>query len=82
MEIVTAYPISQRQRHLLEHTVGFKSKQPFFRNYFCAGPDHDDWNTLQYLCDLGYMRVSQPSDIHGGMSIFSVTDSGKEIIKG
>lgn len=73
--------LTPRERDLLEHTVGFRSKSPGFRNHFCTGPDTDDWDDIQELCRRGLMRLTKPpTDWLGGMSVFAVTPAGKEAI--
>ncbi len=55
--------LTTKERHSLEHTTGWRSKQPLFRNHFVAGEGHDDWPTLQELCKRGLMRVSREAGI-------------------
>lgn len=69
--------ISITERRIMEHATAWKHKRRLYRNYFVAGPDHMDWSVLQELCERGLMHVRRgPSDIMGGMTIFSVTDAG------
>jgi hypothetical protein len=69
--------MTNKERHVLEHTTGWRSANPLFRNHFVAGEGHDDWETLQELCRRGLMRVSrEPSEISGGDPVFAATESG------
>lgn len=70
--------MTEKQRHILEHAVGFRSREPFYRNYYVAGPDADSWADLQALCSEGLMRDDGPfRDADGGMHVFQVTEAGK-----
>ena len=70
--------LSPAERHVMEHAVAWGHPRPLYRNYFVAGPDHEDWPTLQSLCDRGLMRVRrEPSEEFGGMTVFAVTADGQ-----
>ena len=60
---------------LLRHTLG---DETCYRNHFCAGPNHYDWEKLQVLVRAGYM-VSRPAPswCEGGEVIFHATETGK-----
>jgi hypothetical protein len=74
--------LSKEERHVMAHATGWDSANPGYRNHFCASPGHDDWATLQRLCDRGLMVVGrQPSAISGGDTTFWVTDAGLEALK-
>jgi hypothetical protein len=74
--------LSADELHIMEHTTGWKSKQPLYRNHFVTGPECDNWKTLNHLCDLGMMRISRgPSDLTGGDFVFQVTKAGIELLK-
>lgn len=61
----------------MEHAVAWRDKNRLYRNHFVAGCDHDDWPTLQALCERGLMRVNRgPSELSGGGTVFAVTDAG------
>lgn len=77
-----AAALTEKQRHVLEHTVGAKSREPFFRNHFVTGPECEDWQTLQELCALGLMvETRKPSELSGGYHVFAATEQGKEAIR-
>ena len=74
--------ITERQRHVMEHATGWRSRSPGYRNHFVAEPGHHDWPTLQTLCEKGLMRVSrEPSELSGGSHVFAVTTAGLEMLK-
>lgn len=69
--------MSEREQHIAEHTTGWLSRWPLYRNHFCAGEGHDDWSTIQAMITRGLMRVSHaPSPISGGDTVFCVTAIG------
>jgi hypothetical protein len=70
------------ERHVLEHSTGWLTRQPLYRNHFCASEGHHDWETIQSLCARGLMRVGRkPSPISGGDTVFVVTDAGVEALR-
>jgi len=69
--------VTDAERHVLEHSTGWLSRQPLYRNHFCASEGHDDWETLQALCARGLMRVGrQPGVLSGEDTIFVMTEAG------
>lgn len=83
---VVAAPVgelSERELHILQHSTGWLSRWPLYRNHFCAGEGHDDWSAIQGLIARGLMRVSrQPSALSGGDTVFCVTAIGIAALKG
>lgn len=74
--------LTEQERHVMEHSTGWRSANPLFRNHFVASEGHDDWLTLQGLCERGLMRVSrEPSELSGGGTVFSVTEAGIRALK-
>lgn len=73
--------LSEKEKHILEHTLGFNSKNPGYRNYFAADKNSDDWGTLQDLCErkLMYIRLNPATDF-GNMTIFAATDLSKSLL--
>jgi hypothetical protein len=70
--------ITEKERHVLEHACAWRHERQFYRNHYCAGPDHEDWRMLQALCERGLMRVAQgPGPALGGQSVFAVTATGR-----
>lgn len=77
IETPPAVELAERDRDLLEHATGWRSRWPLYRNHFCAGPYHADWSTIQTLIDRGLMRVTRrPSELSGGDTVFGVTALG------
>jgi hypothetical protein len=70
--------------HILQHALGRdqygRSPNGDYRNHFCAGPDHSDFNTCREAVAQGLMRERPPRQISGGDHIFHVTDAGKMYI--
>jgi hypothetical protein len=74
--------VTDRERHILEHSTGWLSRWPLYRNHFCAGPSHDDWPTIQALIERGLMKVSrEPSELSGSDTVFCVTAIGIAALK-
>jgi hypothetical protein len=74
--------LTERERHIIEHSTGWLSRWPLYRNHFCAGPSHDDWRTIQDLVARGLMKVSRmPSPLSGGDVVFCVTAVGIAALK-
>lgn len=73
--------LTSEEKHVLEHSTGWLSREPLFRNHFCAGPGHSDYPTIEALIGRGLMRVArQPSELSGGDFVYAVTASGIEAL--
>jgi len=69
--------MTEAERHVLEHSTGWLSRQPLYRNHFCASEGHHDWAALQSLCERGLMAIGRkPGPLSGGDTVFIVTDAG------
>lgn len=68
-----APPITDCERHVVEHATGWLSESPLYRNRFIAAEGHRDWSTLTALRDRGVMREV---NLAGGSSVFVVTIDG------
>lgn len=74
--------LTAAERHIIEHSTGWHSRWPLYRNHFCAGPSHDAWSTIAGLIERGLMRVSRkPSQLSGGDTVFCVTAIGIAALK-
>jgi hypothetical protein len=74
--------LTEDEQHILEHTTGWLTKWPLYRNHFCTGEGSDDWATIARLIDRGLMRVSRkPSQLSGGDTVFCVTAIGLAALK-
>jgi hypothetical protein len=75
--------LTKEEKSIMEHAVGWTDgRQRLYRNHYAAAPDCDAWIGLQSLVNRGLMRLSRnPSDLTGGMSVFSVTSHGLLVLK-
>lgn len=64
------------ERQIIEHSLGLSRSKESYRNYFCAGDDHDDMPQIKSLVQLGFMRASHKIN-DGTSTIYVVTDAGK-----
>ena len=81
--------ITFEQAEILSHSLGInllhakqshkksdkKLPKEFYRNYFCAGNEHDDLSTLKALEKMGYMAQGQKIN-QGLHTLWYVTDDG------
>lgn len=73
--------VSQEEKQILLHTLGLDREKTAYRNHFVAGPGHDELPILQSLCEKGYMiQTRAPSFCPLTDMVFSVTDTGKELV--
>lgn len=80
--VTAAGELTASERHILEHSTGWLSRWPLYRNHFCAGPSHDGWSAIQGLIARELMRVSrEPSPLSGGDTVFCVTAIGIAALK-
>lgn len=72
---------TQRQIELLWHTLGLRPDQrESYRNFFDAGPGHDDMPDLEALESAGLMgRCNPPSFVGMDAIFFFVTEEGKAL---
>jgi hypothetical protein len=71
--------LTKQQTEILKHSVGFDSKKPGFRNYFCANIGSDDHATCRILEGAGLMEAGLR--INGGRDqYFLVNRAGGEAI--
>lgn len=72
--------LSERQTEILQHAVGYDSRKPGFRNYFCASLGSDDHDVCLSLAVLGLM--TRGATINGGRDqYFFVNQAGGEALK-
>lgn len=66
--------MTERQKGLARHALGLPNKShTSYRNHFCAGPGHNDWQDWLDLVSKGLARTSGPSQMLGGDSMFYLT---------
>ncbi len=64
------------QRELARHALGLPNrKNTSYRNHFCAGPGHTDWENWQNMVAGGY-AVRRDGPLWGGDSMFHLTLKG------
>lgn len=73
--------LTDAERHILEHSLGWTSRNPGYRNHYTCGDDSDAWPTLQALVARGLMRVSRPPAAWLPMTTFVVTPDGIAALK-
>ena len=74
--------LTKAHMHILRHTLGINDHGTGYRNHFCAGEDHPEWDDLLFLEKEGWMRrVASPPDLEQ-QAIFYATNEGKELCKG
>lgn len=70
---------TDRQVDLMKHAVGYDSREPFYRNHFCAGAGSDDDTEWASLVTLGYAcLVKQPI---ARDNVYAVSDAGKTFLR-
>jgi hypothetical protein len=69
--------LTPEEHDLLRHTLGLSRAKESYRNYFCAGPDHDELPVITTLIEPGAMKASHT--INGGRdTIFKATEAGQQ----
>lgn len=67
---------------VLQHSLGVdhfgRGRQ--YRNHFCAGPGHDDYDTCMELVALELMTRRAGTELTGGDDLFLVTDEGRAYV--
>lgn len=79
----TSAALSPNQLHILQHSLGADKhgRGTMYRNRFVTGEESDQWSDCCSLVEMGYMDMRGPIEAFGGMSIFSVTQSGVDAMK-
>jgi hypothetical protein len=79
----TSAALSPNQLHILQHSLGADKhgRGTMYRNRFVTGPDADQWSDCRALVEMGYMESRGPIEAFGGMSVFSVTESGIDAMR-
>lgn len=74
--------MTERQKGLARHALGLPNKNhTSYRNHFCAGPGHNDWQDWLDLVSKGLARVAPPSTLYGGDSMFHLTLKGARMAR-
>lgn len=82
-----AASLSDRELGVMMHATGWQSRQPLYRNHYCAGEGHHNWSTIQTLVECGLMRCTSECEsvgdaIRGGDKVFAVTAIGIATLRG
>lgn len=73
--------ITDIERDLMKHAMGFDSATPFYRNHFAAWPGSDNDNQWGHLVIGGYAEVTAvPNDIFPYV-FYRVTQKGIDALK-
>jgi DNA-binding PadR family transcriptional regulator len=73
--------MTQEETHILKHALGLDQAKESYRNYYYAGSDHEDFDTLEKLVTEGLL--TRRRDTFDEMSIsyvYSVTEKGKFLL--
>lgn len=73
--------LNELEYHVLAHSTAWESRSPLCRNHFCASEGHDDWATIQALCERGMMQERKGSPLTGGDNLFIVTQLGIQALE-
>jgi hypothetical protein len=65
--------VTERQRALARHALGFpNNRNTSYRNHFCAGPGHDDYDEWLQMVAEG-LAIKQTGPYWGGDDMFHLT---------
>lgn len=77
---MTKRTLSERETEILRHAVGYDSRTPGFRNYFCASLGSEDHDVCYHLAMIGLMDIGPA--INGGRDqYFFVNQEGGEALE-
>lgn len=75
--------LSNKHRHILEHTLGSFEPSGWYRNHYCASEGHFNYADLVELEKLGFMERAKATDFCSSDTIvFRVTQEGKNALIG
>lgn len=69
--------MDEQQIHILRHSLGLTYSATPYRNHFCTGEGGKDHADCMALVEAGMMERHRPSELSGGMDVFTVTEAGK-----
>jgi len=73
--------MTEDQRGILRHALGFGGRSPGYRNHFVTGHGSTDYPHCEELVASGLMTRRDGSVLSGGDFVYHVTDSGKAALK-
>lgn len=74
------HELSAAERDVIGHSLGLSRSRTAYRNYFCASPGHDDWDTLMGLVERELMSRRDPQPGIMPDYCFVVTPAGQAAI--
>jgi hypothetical protein len=79
---VTVFAISPYQLILMEHALGFRSKNPYYRNRFCATANSPDDREWEELVEKGIaVKKPQPDGIPNPYNSYAVSELGLAVFR-
>lgn len=73
--------MTENQRDIMRHALGYGSRNPGYRNHFCTGPGSTDYPHCEALVEAGMMSRREGSALSGGDYVYHVTDAGRAALK-
>jgi len=75
--------ITAEQLHILQHAQGLDryGRGTRYRNRYTIGPGCDGWADCVALVEAGLMKNHGARDWMGGMTTFSVTEAGDQVVR-
>ena len=75
--------LNRKQLQFLQHSLGCDEygRGTMYRNHFVTDENGSDGRVCLELVALGFMSNDGPRSLCGGMSVFHVTDAGKEAMR-
>jgi len=71
--------LTEKEKHILKHSLGLNIKNVSYKNYFTIGEDHDDYEILENLRTKGLMsRIKSKVCCD---YVYYVTDKGKNALQ-
>jgi hypothetical protein len=73
--------MTEKQREIMRHALGYGSRNPGYRNHFCTGPGSTDYPHCEALVEAGMMAKRGGNALSGGDNVYQVTDTGRAALK-
>lgn len=72
-------PMNEKQIALARHALGLSSRKTVsYRNHFCAGPGHDDFEEWEAMVAAGFATKRASKMLAEGDVFFHLTRAGAE----
>jgi len=73
--------LTTEEKQILNHALGvYDLESSKSRNYYILNPSDKNKDIIEILCDRGLMAVKSGSYIFGWVTVYYVTDKGKEVL--